>query len=226
MQHQLIPLPFEPTALEPQISAETLSYHYGKHHAGYVAKLNSLIPGTPYEHMSLEEIIKHSDGPIFNNAAQVFNHDFYWKGLSGSVTAPSVEMSMRIERDFGSMDGFKEAFVNAAAAHFGSGWTWLVVAPGGKLHIRTTSNADTPLRSEETPLLTCDVWEHAYYIDYRNARADYLSRWWERINWRFVSDNLAAVTNDPIAGYNQPCIKNDEVCEYVDTMQENERTPS
>lgn len=226
MQHQLMELPFAPTALEPRISAETLSYHHGKHHAAYVNKLNSLIPGTEYDNMTLEQIIKKADGPIFNNAAQVYNHDFYWKGLGGASTHPSAELSTLIERDFGSMVAFKEAFVSTAAALFGSGWTWLVITPEGKLQIRTTSNADTPLRGKETPLLTCDVWEHAYYIDYRNARPDYLAKWWELINWRFVSDNLAAVTNDPIAGYNQPCIQNDEVCDYVDAMQENERTPS
>ncbi|MBN2870876.1 MAG: superoxide dismutase [Campylobacterales bacterium] len=226
MQHQLMPLSFEPTALEPQISAETLSYHHGKHHAGYVNKLNSLIPGTEYENMTLEQIIKSASGPIFNNAAQVFNHDFYWKGLSPNATSPSAELAELLERDFGSLYAFQEAFLTAAAGHFGSGWTWLVITPEGKLEIRTTPNADTPLRGNETPLLTCDVWEHAYYIDYRNGRPDYLAQWWERINWNFVSDNLASVTNDPIAGYNQPCIRNDEVCDYVDAMQENERTPS
>ena len=226
MHHQLMPLPFEATALEPHISAETLSYHHGKHHAGYVNKLNALIPGTPYEHMSLEQIIKHADGAIFNNAAQIFNHDFYWKGLSGSATSPSAELASLIERDFGSMEAFREEFLNAAAGLFGSGWSWLVMNKEGKLAIRTTSNAATPLRTDETPLLTCDVWEHAYYIDYRNARPDYLLKWWEKINWRFVSDNLAAVTNDPIAGYNQPCNEENAVCDYVDAMQENERTPS
>lgn len=226
MQHQLMELPFAPTALEPYISEETLSYHHGKHHAGYVNKLNALIPGTPYENMPLTQIVKEADGAIFNNAAQIYNHDFYWKGLSGKDTFPSAELSSVIERDFGSMFGLKEAFINAASGLFGSGWTWLVISTEGKLQIRTTSNADTPIRGGELPLLVCDVWEHAYYIDYRNARPDYLSKWWERVNWHFASDNLAAATNDPIAGYNQPCNEESEVCDYVDAMQESERTPS
>jgi Fe-Mn family superoxide dismutase len=226
MPHQLMTLPFPLSALEPYISAETLSYHHGKHHAGYVNKLNALIAGTEYLDMPLQQIIKNADGPIFNNAAQVYNHDFYWKGMSGSATTPSAELSGLIERDFGSSEAFKEMFLTAAAALFGSGWTWLVMTKEGKLEIQTTSNADTPIRKGLTPLLTCDVWEHAYYIDYRNARPDYLAKWWNLINWNFVSGNLAAVTNDPIAGYNQPCIQNDDVCDYVDTMQENERTPS
>lgn len=218
-----MPLPFSTTSLEPFISAETLSYHHGKHHAAYVNKLNALIVGSEYEEMTLEQIIKKANGPVFNNAAQVYNHDFYWNGLSGSDTAPSAELSILIERDFGSVHNFKEAFLAAAAGVFGSGWAWLVITPEGKLKIQTTGNADTPLRGEETPLLTCDVWEHAYYIDYRNARPDYLAQWWERINWHFVSGNLADFEKNR---YEQPCIHNDEVCDYVDTMQENERTPS
>lgn len=216
-------LPFAPTALEPFISAETLSYHHGKHHAAYVNKLNSLIQESEYVDMPLEEIIKHAEGPIFNNAAQVYNHDFYWKGLSTSSTAPSAELSTLIERDFGSMESFKEAFLAAAAGLFGSGWTWLVITKEGKLVIQTTSNADTPIRKRQTPLLTCDVWEHAYYIDYRNVRPDYLANWWKLINWNFVSGNLAAFEKDR---YADPCNRNDEICGYVDTMQDEERTPS
>lgn len=223
MLHQLMTLPFAPTALEPYISAETLSYHHGKHHAAYVNKLNALIQGTEYSDMPLEQVIKHAEGPIFNNAAQVYNHDFYWKGLSAGATVPSAELSGLIVRDFGSMEMFQEAFLAAATGLFGSGWTWLVITKEGKLAIRTTSNADTPLRGNETPLLTCDVWEHAYYIDYRNARPDYLAKWWSLINWNFVSMNLAGFEKDR---YAQPCNQNDEVCEYVDTMQENERTTS
>lgn len=226
MQHVLMTLPYAQTALEPYISAETVAFHYGKHHAGYVNKLNGLIENTAYAQLPLEQIIKQADGAIFNNAAQVFNHDFYWQGLSAAASEPSVELSDLIDRDFGSMEGFKEAFLTAATGLFGSGWTWLVITEEGKLTIEQTSNADTPIRHGRTPLLTCDVWEHAYYIDCRNARPDYLANWWKLVNWEFVSDNLAAVTNDPIAGYSQPCNDDNEVCDYVDMMQENEHTPS
>jgi Fe-Mn family superoxide dismutase len=188
-------LPYEPSALEPYLSAETISYHYGKHHAGYVNKLNSLIEGTSYEDKTLDDIIKNGDGAIFNNAAQVYNHDFYWKGLSATATNPSAKLLGLIERDFGSIKAFEEAFLAAATGFFGSGWTWLIMTNAQKLEIKTTSNADTPLRHEEIPLLTCDVWEHAYYIDYRNGRPNYLANWWILINWDFVSDNLAKVEN-------------------------------
>jgi len=224
MAFELMKLPFAETALEPHISAETVSYHYGKHHQGYVNKLNGLIEGTPYEDAPLLKIIQQTEGPTFNNAAQVFNHDFYWKGLSPEATAPSVELSDMIERDFGSMEVFREVFLTAAAGLFGSGWTWLVLSDDNKLVIEQTSNADTPVRYGRIPLLVCDVWEHAYYIDCRNARPDYLQQWWKLVNWRFVSDNLASVENDPIAGYAQPCNDDNEVCDYVDTMQENEKT--
>ena len=226
MHHELMKLPFEASALEPYISAETLSYHYGKHHASYVTKLNSLIEGTAYAKMSLNQIILESDGAVFNNAAQVYNHDFYWNGLSGIESEPSVELSDAIRRDFGSMGAFKESFMASGTGLFGSGWIWLVVNGDRKLKIISTPNADTPIRHKQIPLLTCDVWEHAYYIDYRNGRADYLQSWWKLINWHFVSDNFAALINDPIAGYSQPCNDNNAVCDYVDTMQENEHTPS
>ncbi|MFA6188862.1 MAG: superoxide dismutase [Sulfuricurvum sp.] len=226
MQHTLMTLPYEQTALEPYISAETVSYHYGKHHAGYVTKLNGLIGGTEYAEKTLEYLVKYADGAIFNNAAQIFNHDFYWHGLSIIPHTPSVELSDLIVRDFGSMESFKEAFLTSAAGLFGSGWVWLVMTKEGKLAIEQTSNADTPIRHGRVALLTCDIWEHAYYIDYRNGRPDYLENWWKLVNWDFVSDNLSKVKNDPIAGYSQPCNDNNEVCDYVDTMQEHERTPS
>ena len=224
MHFTLMTLPYEQTALEPHISAETVSYHYGKHHAGYVNKLNGLIAGTEHADKPLEHIVKYADGAIFNNAAQVFNHDFYWYGLSGTSTSLSVELSDMIDRDFGSMEAFKEAFSAAAAGLFGSGWVWLVITKENKLEIEQTSNADTPIRHGRKPLLTCDVWEHAYYIDRRNARPDYLENWWKLVNWEFASDNLAKVENDPISGYSQPCVDDNEVCDYVDVMQENERT--
>lgn len=190
MQHTLMQLPYTQTALEPHISAETVSYHYGKHHAGYVNKLNGLIAGTQFEDKSLEYTVKHAEGGIFNNAAQVYNHDFYWNGLSPVPTSPSTELSNLITRDFGSMETFKEKMLAAAAGFFGSGWVWLVIAKDGKLGIDQTSNADTPIRHDVVALLTCDVWEHAYYIDYRNGRPDYLENWWKLINWEFVSNNL------------------------------------
>lgn len=225
MAFELMKLPFEETALEPHISAETVQYHYGKHHAGYVAKLNGLIEGTAFADAPLINIIRGASGATFNNAAQVFNHDFYWLGLCAEATEPSVELADMIARDFGSMEAFKEQFLAAAGGLFGSGWTWLVLTPENRLLIEQTSNADTPVRhAGKIPLLVCDVWEHAYYVDRRNARPDYLEHWWQLVNWRFVSDNLAAEENDPIAGYAQPCNDDSEVCGYVDTMQENETT--
>lgn len=190
MQHTLMQLPYAQTALEPYISAETVSYHYGKHHAGYVNKLNTLIAGTEYEDKTLEYLVKHANGAIFNNAAQVYNHDFYWSSLSAVPNSPSKELSNLIGRDFGSMEVFKEKMLTTAAGFFGSGWIWLVITNDRKLTIESTSNADTPIRHDLTPLLTCDVWEHAYYIDYRNGRPDYLENWWKLINWEFVSHNL------------------------------------
>ncbi len=226
MPYRLMELPYAQDALEPYISAETLAFHYGKHHAGYVDKLNALAVGTPFEGMALEQIVRQADGALFNNAAQVYNHDFYWHGLSEKQSTPSVELADMIEEQFGSIEAFRDAFLAAAAGLFGSGWVWLVMTNAGKLAIEQTANADTPIRHGMTPLLTCDVWEHAYYIDRRNARATYVENWWSVVNWAFVSDNLAEVTNDPIAGYSQPCNDDNEVCDYVDSMQANEETPS
>lgn len=226
MKFELMKLPYDEKALEPYISSETISYHYGKHHASYVNKLNGLIEGSEFEQKPLEHIIKNAKGGTFNNAAQVFNHDFYWHGLINSKTEPSVDLVDMIERDFGSMDEFKEKFLNSAATLFGSGWTWLVLNSDGTLSIDAMSNADNPLVHNKVPLLTCDVWEHAYYIDYRNARPDYLENWWKLINWKFVSDNLADAQIDKSNKYSQPCNDNNEVCDYVDKMQENEKTQS
>jgi Fe-Mn family superoxide dismutase len=190
MEHKLMDLPFGLSALEPYISKETLEYHHGKHHAGYVNKLNNLIKNTKYENMGLEAIIKNSEGGIFNNSAQVYNHNFYFEGMRTTNTAPSEALTGAIVESFDSMEAFKEMFLGAAASLFGSGWVWLCKEGNGKLVIKPYSNAGNPLLDDITPLLTCDVWEHAYYIDYRNARADYLQKWWELINWDFVSENF------------------------------------
>lgn len=226
MKFELMKLPYEDTALEPYISSETINYHYGKHHAAYVNKLNTLIQESEFQGKPLEYIIKNSQGGIFNNAAQVYNHDFYWHGLTSASSSPSVALSDMIERDFGSMDEFKKLFLEKAAAFFGSGWVWLVLSKDNKLSIEALPNADNPLAHDKVALLACDVWEHAYYIDYRNVRPDYLENWYKLINWRFVSDNLADVEIDPSNKYTQPCNDNNEVCDYVDVMQEHEKTQS
>ena len=191
MTHILMNLPFDENALEPYISKETMQYHHGKHHAGYVNKLNTLIKGTPYEDLTLEEVIKQSEGSIFNNASQVYNHDLYFKGMDKEKSEPSKMLRERIDRDFGSMEKFKTLFLDTAANLFGSGWVWLCIDKEGSMAIESYSNADNLLVYGLTPLMTCDVWEHAYYIDYRNVRAAYLEKWWEVINWNFVSTNLA-----------------------------------
>lgn len=188
-------LPFDENDLDPYISKETLRYHHGKHHAGYVDKLNTLIKGTAYEDMEIEEIVKTAGGGIFNNAAQVYNHDFYFKGLCRKKSAFTKALSDVIDRDFGSLEELKKDFLGAAATLFGSGWVWLCLNESGKLIIETHANADNPLLSGHIPLLTCDVWEHAYYIDYRNVRVDYLEKWWGLVNWEFVSRNFSRATS-------------------------------
>ncbi|BCX81798.1 superoxide dismutase, Fe-Mn family [Methylomarinovum caldicuralii] len=190
MKHELPPLPYPMDALEPYISKETLEYHYGKHHKAYVDNLNNLIQGTEFENMSLEEIILKASGPIFNNAAQVWNHTFYWNSLAPNAGgAPSGAIADAIDRDFGSFDAFKEAFSKAAVTLFGSGWAWLVLN-GDKLEIVQTQNAGNPMTDNKKPILTCDVWEHAYYIDYRNARPKYVENFWNLVNWSFANQNL------------------------------------
>lgn len=192
MEHTLPALPYAMDALEPHISKETLEFHYGKHHQAYVTNLNNLIKGTEFENASLEEIIKKSSAGVFNNAAQVWNHTFYWNGLSPSGGgAPSGTLAEAINDKWGSFDSFKEAFGKSAAGNFGSGWTWLVKKPDGSVDIVNTSNAATPLTGDDKPLLTCDVWEHAYYIDYRNARPKYVETFWQLVNWDFVAGNFA-----------------------------------
>ncbi len=210
MTHTLMTLPFDTSALEPYLSKETLEYHHGKHHAGYVAKLNALIKDTVYEDMELEEIIKGADGAIFNNAAQVYNHDFYFSGMHTEEGIISEDLALLISTEFVSVTALKEAFLEAALGLFGSGWVWLCINDVGKLVIETHVNASNPLCLGHTPLLTCDVWEHAYYIDYRNARAEYLEKWWNLINWDFVSQNLI---KDKYIKF--PCDEHSEACEYM-----------
>lgn len=192
MSFELPALPYEKNALEPHISAETLEYHYGKHHNAYVVNLNNLLKGSEFEGLSLEAIIKASSGGIFNNAAQVWNHTFYWHCLSPQGGGePQGKLAAAINQAFGSFTVFREQFSDAAVKNFGAGWTWLVKKPDGSLAIVNTSNAATPLTGEDKPLLTVDVWEHAYYIDYRNARPAYLENFWALVNWAFVEENLA-----------------------------------
>ena len=189
---ELPKLPYEMNALEPHISQKTLEFHYGKHHNGYVNNLNKLIAGTPFEDKSLEEIVKTSQGGMFNNAAQVWNHTFYWNCMTPNPkkTAPEGKLMDAIVSAFGSFEAFKEKFVNACVTLFGSGWAWLVADKDGKLSIVQTSNAQTPLTEGLKPLLVCDVWEHAYYLDYQNLRANYVNEFWSLINWEFVEKNF------------------------------------
>ena len=192
MEHTLPPLPYPMDALAPAISKETLEYHYGKHHQAYVTNLNNLIKGTEFDNMSLEEIIMKSSGGIFNNAAQVWNHTFYWNCMAPSAGgAPSGALADAINAKWGSFDNFKAEFSKACVGNFGSGWTWLVAKADGSVDIVNTSNAGTPLTTGDKPVLTCDVWEHAYYIDYRNLRAKYVETFWTLVNWK-QSESLFA----------------------------------
>lgn len=193
MAFELPALPYANDALEPHISAETIGFHYGKHHQTYVTNLNNLVPGTEFEGLSLEQIIMKADGGIFNNAAQIWNHTFYWNGLTpNGKDAVSGDLAAAINKTFGSFDEFKAKFATSAATNFGSGWTWLVKNADGSIAIVNTSNAGCPLTAGQTPLLTCDVWEHAYYIDFRNARPKYVETFWSLVNWDFVAANYAA----------------------------------
>jgi Fe-Mn family superoxide dismutase len=192
MEHTLPALPYAMDALAPTISAETLEFHYGKHHKAYVDNLNNLIKGTEFENASLEEIVKKSSGGVFNNAAQVWNHTFYWNSMKpNGGGAPTGALADAINAKWGSFDAFKEAFSKCAVTTFGSGWAWLVKTPAGELDLVSTSNAATPLTTDNKALLTCDVWEHAYYIDYRNARPKYVESFWNLVNWDFVAANFA-----------------------------------
>lgn len=192
MAIELPPLPYEKNALEPNISAETLEFHHDKHHQAYVTNLNNLIKGTEFENASLEDIIKKSSGGVFNNAAQTWNHTFYWHSMRSPKkdNAPAGKLADAINKAFGSFDKFKEEFSKSAVGNFGSGWTWLVQRPDGSLGIVNTSNAATPITGSDKPLFTIDVWEHAYYIDYRNARPKYVESFWDLVNWDFAAKNL------------------------------------
>lgn len=191
MAIELPPLPYARDALEPHISAETIDYHYGKHHQTYVTNLNNQIKGTELEDAPLETIVRKSQGGMFNNAAQVWNHNFYWLCLSpNGGGAPTGKLGEAIDKAFGSFDAFKDEFTKLSIGTFGSGWGWLVQRPDGALGLVSTSNAATPITGDDMPLLTCDVWEHAYYIDYHNARPKYLEHFWNLVNWEFVASRL------------------------------------
>ncbi len=192
MAIELPALPFERTALEPHISAETLDYHHGKHHQTYVTNVNNLIKGTEFESLSLEDIVRKASGGLFNNAAQVWNHSFYWQSLSPRGGGdPSGKLADAIVKAFGTMDRFREEFSKTAIGTFGSGWAWLVQRPDGSLGLVSTANAATPLTGADHALLTCDVWEHAYYIDYRNARPKYLEAFWKLVNWEHAASRMS-----------------------------------
>jgi Fe-Mn family superoxide dismutase len=188
---QLPKLPYEMDALQPYISKETLEYHYGKHHQAYVNNLNNLTKDTEFSNMSLEDVIMKSSGGMFNNAAQIWNHTFYWNSMTPKSSGePGGKLADAIVKQFGSFDEFKKQFTQSAATLFGSGWTWLAKNSQGQLEIVNTSNASLPMKDGKTALLTCDVWEHAYYIDYRNARPSYLENFWKLVNWDFAASNL------------------------------------
>lgn len=191
MKHELMTLPYALDALEPLMSKETLEFHYGKHHQTYVNNLNNLIAGTKFENSTLVEIVLASDGGLFNNAAQVYNHDFFWKGLTPTQSEIPSKVEEVLCKTFGSVEKFKEEFTAKAIGQFGSGWAWLVQDENQDLKIVTTSNAANPLTQNLKPILVCDVWEHAYYIDVRNARPKFLENFWKLVNWNFVEENLA-----------------------------------
>ncbi len=189
---ELPALPYANDGLKPFLSAETIDYHYGKHHRAYVTNLNGLIAGTEFEKMDLDCIVRKSSGKIFNNAAQVWNHSFYWNCLTPDGGAPPTgALGEALAKAFGSFEAFQKEFAACAVGTFGSGWAWLVKKPSGALEIRSTGNAEPAFLNGDAPLLTCDVWEHAYYIDYRNDRAAYVKAFWGAVNWKFVAGNLA-----------------------------------
>ena len=194
MAIELPPLPYDRSALEPHISAETVDFHYGKHQRAYVDRLNELAAGTEFAEATLEDIVRKAQGAMFNNAAQAWNHAFYWNCLKpaggGGGGEPAGALATAIDTTFGSLDGFRKQFGDLALKAFGAGWIWLVQRADGSLALASTSNAATPLTGDDTPLLACDVWEHAYYIDYRNARAKYVEAFWNIVNWDFVASSM------------------------------------
>jgi Fe-Mn family superoxide dismutase len=192
MEHTLPVLPYAIDALQPHMSKETLEFHHGKHHQTYVTNLNNLVKGTEFEQASLVDIVKRSSGPVFNNAAQIWNHTFFWNCLTPTTSGhPSGALAAAIDAKWGSLAAFQEAFTKSALGNFGSGWTWLVKKADGSVDIVNTSNAATPLSGADVPLLTCDVWEHAYYVDHRNRRPDFLAAYWKLTNWTFAEHNYA-----------------------------------
>jgi len=201
---ELAPLPYAADALAPHISLETMAVHYGKHHHKYVDKLNGLVEGTKYAGMTLPEIVRKAHGnandrAVFNNAAQTWNHDFFWQSMTpkGGGRPTDATLAIRLTNAFGDLDGFKKTFVDAATSQFGSGWAWLVVQPDGSLTVEKTANAENPLIGDATPLITCDVWEHAYYLDYKNKRGDFVTAFLDHlVNWTFAAENLAAVDSE------------------------------
>jgi len=204
MKQFILPkLPYDIDALSPHLSKETLEYHYGKHHSAYIDKLNTMIGDTDYENMSVEEIITRADNKgLFNNAAQAYNHSFYWNCMTPNSSeedkTPSGELESVLIDSFGSLDKFKEEFTSTGATHFGSGWVWLFKDKEGKIEIKGMHDADTPIKDGNIPLLTLDVWEHAYYIDYRNIRTDYISAFWKIVNWDFVQEQLVSEVIKPL----------------------------
>ena len=201
MAFRLPALPYGLTALAPAISKRTLEFHHQKHHAGYIKKLNAAIKDTDLADQSLEEIVrKTKSGGVFNNAAQSWNHAFYWHSMTPSATKPQGELKSAIERDFGSVAALKKMFKEAAMGQFGSGWAWLVADRGGKLSLTTSGNADTPIVKSGRPLIVCDVWEHAYYLDFQNQRDKYVDSFWKLINWSFAAENFAAKSVCEFAG--------------------------
>jgi Fe-Mn family superoxide dismutase len=192
MEHTLPVLPYAIDALQPHMSKETLEFHHGKHHQTYVTNLNNLVKGTEFEQASLVDIVKRSSGPVFNNAAQIWNHTFFWNCLTPTSSGhPTGALAASIDAKWGSLAAFQEAFTKSALGNFGSGWTWLVKKADGSVDIVNTSNAATPLSGADVPLLTCDVWEHAYYVDHRNRRPDFLAAFWKLTNWTFAEHNYA-----------------------------------
>jgi len=200
-QFQLPKLNYDLNALEPELSAETLNYHYNWHHKTYVEKLNQLLPGSGFENQTLDEIVKSATGPLFNNAAQHWNHSFYWRCMKPKAAGkPGVKIGNTLDREFGSFDEFKAKFQKIATEHFGSGWAWLLADSNGKLSVMATHDADNPLHQGKIPLLACDLWEHAYYIDYRSARPDYLKNFWNITNWDKDTRGLAKIIFSTLKG--------------------------